>query len=780
MSRNHIRLLGALVALLLVGMLGLLAGHQFTDDSATADARALPGTPVAVLGPVATGPEAPSLEPGDASWTSPIHELRTLPERRGVVRTDPGRDGGLEELLDSPDPGSLLAEVPDDRTSEPDGHAGSAPGAAPPAAPHPDAPTGSPSDPATGSPTGPGELKPGITGDLLPEVPRFRDPCTGPAGSHCPEGEPGTIRPQLPPAPRPGAQPTGSVGPTGGTEADTPLAATVSAQDPHVPRFEIRPVDNSTLLLSAPHRAGDRVQFNVQVLSPEEDGDCSVPGDDLPLADHGETSRTITVDPVWLHERRYDTTYTRRTTAVVMVPEGTRILACIAIQDRDRPSWAWLEAQRRTWRMLDVPDTPRPTVSITAVALLGEVEAGAVDITAIWPHGRGPCALASGPTRAGSTLAAGEHAGRCAGDEFGITGGDVVLRTVARHRGTTTINRVILPLSLQMCPGCRVPETGWYHIPLTLAPGRVEMCGSGVQAPCDRLEGHGALGTAQVRVDWSTGASNGRAQWRIGPLQRADTDLPRPERPQLETMRHRVIDTGATTPTETEPSQVTARWLMVTDRPVDYRVEVVGECWMGDPVVRTGHSGGEQPLTFPGLCPGTAYHLVVTLTDASGSTVTYRPDDWLAARFTTSRAQRKLLLDYRVEVEQAPGATPPLYQLQHLGIRVNEVWGTDLPIPAAHCFADGVYDPPQGSIEITVPVMEVSEVTLEIDVVPMPAGSTECDPSVPDHYPQVSVMASVHVAQWSRLGDRVTLSTPPAGSSPRVEVLGSVTFEVVG
>lgn len=741
---------------LVIAVVSGVAGWWIVKDDAEADedVRTLP-----VLAPIGYGDTAPPVENEDGSMVrSPVQETREVPFVDGEPR--PQRDL-VDEVLEATDPRELIdvSELAgeDDTDVPPLGDA-----------------EGPGTDDELDTDDHPILYLPHLDWTDLSPFLRRDDPCApedGTPAGDCPDGEPGRIgEPQFAPAPDGDAHEESD-----GTadDAGDGVGAGRSGllEEPGVPPTSIRPLTAYSMLLTAPHRDDVRIGFNVQVLDPGERPDCGKPGDRLPLADHGEGASTRTVEESWLREHGYDTSYTKRTTMIVLVPEGSRILGCVAEYDGDRPSWDWFEAQRRTWRVLESPDTVRPVVSVDSVHLFGDVEAGTVDVNLLWPNGLGYCGLVAGPSVAGNEMDTSDHSGSCAGDEFGVTGGDATVSATVQHDGTSTTTRSILPIASLNCPECLSPSPTWYSIPLKIETGPVEMCGSGIQAPCDPLKAREAVGTVRLRVDWDEGATNGRDRWARGEVVREDVESEPAELPQLETINQQA--TFATVkPTEERRGQVNARYNLVVDRPVDFEVRLTGDCWIGgaqEPI--TGHTADRQGLTFGDLCFDSDYQMSVTLTDESGATVTYDRDDWIYATFHTPSLLRTVEIDYTVEVEhEAAGGA---YLLQKVVLRIGDTAIDLTPPEGERCFPSAAYAPPGGVVSRSVRIGSQTPVTFEVDVVPTDFDGTTCDDPPYDYYRPVTVTQNVSMRHWPRSGDGVRVESPPFGTfGSKVEVRG--------
>lgn len=426
-------------------------------------------------------------------------------------------------------------------------------------------------------------------------------------------------------------------------------------EDRTVPPTRIQPVSRNAILLSAPHTDRVSVRFNVQIVDEGETADCSLSGDRLPLVDDSAISTTVDVSPEFLADNGYLPQYTQRTSTAVFVPEGSTIIACVAEVDDNRPGWQWLEAQRHAWRILQTPDSARPLVSIDDVTLFGDVDADSVSMSMRWPNNQGTCGLWRGPAEDGSQVDAGEFRSTCGDDTHPITQDDATVSISVTQDGETVRSSFVLPLSSLACTGgCATPPTTWFSVPLSIEGTPVEMCGSGMRAPCDPADARGAVGTASVKVDWVDGASNGLSEWQIGSVNRADVEHVLDPLPQMDwTVRPTVT-------TDERTRKATISFPLRADRPVEYTATLSGDCERpAASFTQTGTlgAGGTALVNLRGACLGLWYDIAVTLTDDEGNTSTFALGTgtgyWPDARVKTPGIPTGLYLWYHVALEES-------------------------------------------------------------------------------------------------------------------------------
>ncbi|HWV25713.1 MAG TPA: hypothetical protein VNZ66_00705 [Aeromicrobium sp.] len=728
-----------------------LVGHRIAERDGGDDVvqvRTLP-----VLGPVDSPPIEPVTSGEVALAQSPVQAVRDVRYLDGEPQLG---DDRISDVLASPDPSELI-----DPPTPGDGDG-----------------LGTPSDEAEAPAAGdaPTLRMPELGWVGLSDWSSTDDPCApveGAPASDCPDGVGAFIGPWPLPRITPGTV-TSSDAAAGGesaTDTDDQVGAGRSGLTEQLPPppTTISGLTAGLMVLTAPHRGDVRVNFNVQLLDPGEEPDCSAPGDDLPLAHGGVDSGTIRVEESWLREHRYDPSFTKRSTIIVMVPEGRRILGCIAEFDGDRPSWNWNRAQRRTWRVLESPDLARPSITADVVGLAGSLERDSVEVVVKWPNVRASCTVVRGPSRAGNVMAEADHDAVCNGDEFGITGGDAVVSTRVRYDDTLTVSESILPLGAVNCGGCIVPTAKRYDIPLRIETGPVRMCGSGIQAPCDPLAANESVGTAHLRVTWEPGASNGREWWGMGEQVHEDVEQVLDPLPQIETINEQTTFT-TTGATQERRGHVEGRYRLVVDRPVDYRVTVDGGCWVGEAMSPlTGHTDAAVELTFPRMCFDVDYGLTITLTDEAGTTVTYDRTDWLYGTFRTPKWQRSVAIGYTVRVELPP---TDAYLVERVLLRLGDRTIDLTPPEGERCFFTDVLDVDHATTAV-VGVGQQTPVSFEVDVVPTRSEDGVCRRPPYDYYDAARISARIDMAQWALPGQTVAIDMP-RDTTPRIDTSGTV------
>lgn len=389
--------------------------------------------------------------------------------------------------------------------------------------------------------------------------------------------------------------------------------------DRTAPEFRVTPLGANAILLSAPHRGGTEVRFNVQVVDRGESADCDDQSDHLPVVGPAGP-QTTEVSADYLAEHGYLPQYTKRTTLGVYVPAGSTILACAGVYEDNRPGWEWREAQHRYSVVLQTPDTPRPVITVGAMDIDAEHASVPVSAFATWEGTNGDlrCGLwASGTART------------CGGGPHDITRGDVWVTTSAGEGYSPTTWSAMLPLgSIDCHGGCTTPDTAWYSVPVKLQEHPGEQCGSGLVGPCPAT----IIGTAVLRVDWIGGTHGGSDTWTFSPPTSEDVEHVLDPLPQMDWLVTPTFPAGA------DPRSAWVQFPLRVDRPVDYTARLLGDCERPGAVFEaSGHADRSASVVFQGACPGEEYRIQVELTDADGHTNLFGgpdgnpwPDSWFS------------------------------------------------------------------------------------------------------------------------------------------------------
>lgn len=188
-----------------------------------------------------------------------------------------------------------------------------------------------------------------------------------------------------------------------------------------------------------------------------------------------------------------------------------------------------------------------------------------------------------------------------------------------------------------------LPDDAWYEVPLGSVSQPTGLCGSSFGEDCTPPSRVVSAGTAQVRVSWSQGETNGRSDWNVTPTVDSAPDYVQPDAPQFDLSEVWTFSEpffppgyGYVAPL----SYVSGRFNLVVDRPVDYTVRfttgapgaTAERCDDGGPLEVSGHTEGEALVLMPGACLGANYYGELELVDADGNRAVWnlndRPNFW--------------------------------------------------------------------------------------------------------------------------------------------------------
>jgi hypothetical protein len=210
--------------------------------------------------------------------------------------------------------------------------------------------------------------------------------------------------------------------------------------------------------------------------------------------------------------------------------------------------------------------------------------------------------------------------------------------------GERTETSVLIPSADAGCRGaCALPDDAWYEVALGSVNQPRGLCGSSTGDDCTPPSRSVSAGTAQVRVTWSQGESNGRSDWSVTPTADLAPGYVQPDAPQFDLYEIWTFGEpffppgyGFVAPL----SYVSGRFNLVVDRPVDYTVRfttgapgaTAERCDDGGPLEVSGHAEREALVIMPGACLGANYFGELELVDADGHRAVWnlneRPNFW--------------------------------------------------------------------------------------------------------------------------------------------------------
>lgn len=392
------------------------------------------------------------------------------------------------------------------------------------------------------------------------------------------------------------------------------------------PPARIVPVGDNVVLASATHRYGETLLLRAGLLGDDSSTDCADIDSlvQLRLIDEPSTIRT---SPVWLERNGYLPDFTSRTGAGFYVPEGRNALICLTTYVDSRPSWNW-EIADYTWSAtVQSPDVAVPRVTWTGASVRERSGISQLNVS-LAPRAGRECG-----TRATTvpvypdyfTLA--PEGGIVLCENYTLDGysfvntGNFTVRVSARLDGGFKHTAFALPLGRDRCVGvCEtLPPTAYYSVALPLVEVPSGLCGSSF-GDCDPPTSAVSGGTVQLRVDWDHGARNGAEAWSMSPIVEAAGVPNEFDEPQFDTTAFpRFINDGSGTRLE---------FLLRSDRAVDYRATLTGDCLLVDTVtVVEGRweNDRDSRVAFANPCRGATYEILVELIDDEGRSAAYGP-----------------------------------------------------------------------------------------------------------------------------------------------------------
>ena len=417
------------------------------------------------------------------------------------------------------------------------------------------------------------------------------------------------------------------------------------------PPARIIPIGLNVVLASAAHRDGETVLLRAGLLSPDSSTDCA-DIDTLPQLELVSGTSTARVTLASLERNGYLPEFTQRTGGGFFIPEGRNALICLTSYDDDRPSWNWQVADFTTSTIVQSPDVAVPRVTwsgasvrdrsgvselYVSLAARGTPECGERGITVpVYDNW-----FTTEPDR-GIVLCE-----RFALDGYNfVNTGTFVVRVATRVDGEYKTTSLGLPLGRDRCIGvCEaLPPTSHYSIALPIVEVPSGLCGSSF-GECDPPTSAVSAGTVQLRVDWEHGARNGAETWNVGPIVEAAGVPPVFDVPQFDTAAFpRFVEDVSGTRLEFE---------LRSDRPVDYRATLSGDCLLPDTVtvVEGRFESTPERVSFANPCRGATYRVEIELIDDAGRSAQYgplSPDGIWANAVSTPGTPLRVNVSYRL------------------------------------------------------------------------------------------------------------------------------------
>ena len=282
---------------------------------------------------------------------------------------------------------------------------------------------------------------------------------------------------------------------------------------------------------------------------------------------------TTAVSAEWLEARNFNGAYTRVTSNLLYVPEGTSVGLCGYTFSSGEPSWDVSVPDRIQMATASAPDTWEAVVSLDSVTTSrpGNVYFGALTQTGGWCGSGSAVTVRAADAGGRLTTPVGQELCRISGQNM-----QVVLETFATDNSQDpTVNpvvRVLLPT--HSCSGaCPEPTPRAYNVYLpSLGTDR---CVASAEGDC--AVAHRRLGaSATITVTWESGSEGARERWAIGGAAEEDEASPSAANVQFDTnaATARRLSADGLSATMT----TTLKW----DRAVNYSVRIVGTCFGRD------------------------------------------------------------------------------------------------------------------------------------------------------------------------------------------------------
>ncbi len=336
---------------------------------------------------------------------------------------------------------------------------------------------------------------------------------------------------------------------------------------------------------------------------------------------------TSAVTAAWLSARNFNGAYTRVTSALLYVPEGTSVGLCGYTFSSGEPSWDIAVPDRIEMATASAPDTWQAVVSIDSVTTSrpGNVYMAALTQMGGWCGTGTAITVVAGAAGGPMTTPVDHEVCRLSGQNVQLR-----LETFAtdgsQDPAADPIARFLIPT--RSCTGaCAEPPPRAYTVYLPGLGRDACIPAEGDDCSLDRRTS-GAFAT--ITVTWDAGGEGARETWAVGGTSDQAVEDTGTAGVQFDTAAA-IMGTLSTNGLSASLS-TTLRW----DRAVNYSVNIVGACFGTDgsgavPAAVTGRSAPRSAgvfsadVSFGGLCPGASYQLVVTTTDEAGNRTVAAP-----------------------------------------------------------------------------------------------------------------------------------------------------------
>lgn len=392
---------------------------------------------------------------------------------------------------------------------------------------------------------------------------------------------------------------------------------------PIAPPMRAIPLGTNWLWVGVYHTSYDTADVRGFVLEDGGPVDCQTAYNDRTYGlTYDIWPHTSEVPSEWLTARNFNTAYTRVTSALLYVPEGSSAGICGLTFAEDDPSWDEYVPEKIQYLTAAAPDTYEAVLTLRDVTVYGP---GHVSLSATGQTGstcgtrfdQGFTIEASDTPR---TTTYNQELCALAGQNITVT----ATTTYPREAGGVEDGRSATRFALLgvACTGvCPEPAPQTYSVFL---PGLgQDMCPDSVSDDCE-LRRRAAGARAIIDVTWRSSGEGGAEHWNVGTATLNDPSEAPSSTPQFDLNAFPVITVAEDGFHAT--GSVTFKW----DRDVTWSAQLLGECFHGEdgadaPAPTTGRARPagtgvfEATMNFAGLCTGERYRLVVTATDMDGN-----------------------------------------------------------------------------------------------------------------------------------------------------------------
>ena len=404
-----------------------------------------------------------------------------------------------------------------------------------------------------------------------------------------------------------------------------------------IPPTRVYPIGDSTVFVSAPHSAENTM--NITVMSGDRETEPLCPYDPAARGGSLPTVRppsTEVVSADYLESRSYEPEYSRRTNATFAVPANTPLIVCVGWFPRtdSRPSYDRSTPLRVSEYRMTSPDVVAPVVSVSELVLTERVADGAVRLRGSTENGQSCGSWSAPPFRSSSSNVLCDF-----GSLLGSTdaGGSLLVTTEVDRPEGEAINRVLLDVGLLSCvDGCS-GRTRSFDVELSKSIRPSGICTD----DCSVGSGE-VVGVARLRATWPASTAGTGEGWVLGAWREGSPVAPRDPSPQLDTTSEFVVVSSGFLADRAFSASAAVR----ADRPVTVVAELLSNDGLLGPCTRPGGTtrwessslSTTHTVEFAGLCLGTFYSVLMTLTAEDGSSRSYSAAAPTAARYFWPRA----------------------------------------------------------------------------------------------------------------------------------------------